>query len=443
MPNSQMTKWLAEDSIIQQFMNAYTFAPGQTPKSFYLWAIISAIVATAKDKFYFCKFPGKPTLPNLYVFLVAPSGVGKGTAIGAATDYLKPYKPWIKMFVGRVTHASWMKYITTPLGPELGEDGRIIHHNNGRVSTPGYLVTEELAWCLSSGDRAKEFLRLMTAIYTASGSDFEELTNQYGYHSMENPCSNWLAGTTKEWLLESVGMQNLLSGFASRTIWVIEENNPAMMQAWPTYPPEFAEIKAYLEYRFSLLHQTEGCELVMAPEARYTLDKWYAVWHDRYINETDKALHPLYARGHDLAVKLSQVARISAMDIYSSTRHIIKQEEVEQAIIWTEDLMLNHYRKLLDIAYKSKDKDVECVDDVAQVIQSFGIGACTRSALTKRGHGRGLSVKMIEPALRSLMEQGKVESVPGPGGRGVYYLWADGMSDKEKMKYKYLPKELN
>ncbi|MFA5234427.1 MAG: hypothetical protein WC390_08525 [Sulfurimonas sp.] len=446
MPNSKLTQWLSDSSIISYFLHAHAYSPGQTPKSFYLWSIVNAIAAIVTNKYYFCKFPGKPMIPNIYTFLVAPSGVGKGTAIFAASDYLMPYKPFIRMFTGRATHSAFMKFLTAPQGPVLAEDGTIIHPNengNGVASTPGFLVTEELGWCLGKGDRAAEFIRLMTAIYAQSGREFEEMTQQYGYHTMHNACINWIAGSTKEWLLDSIGVSNLLSGFASRIIWIMEEDDPKKMTAWPVMPPNFREIQEYIAYRMSVLYHSQGCELVLAPAARFAIDRWFAGWKERNELERDKGLKPLYARGHDLALKLATLLRVADMDMTDKDRHVIRQEEMEQAILWVEDLMMNHYKKLLDIAYKSGDKEVGDTDEVAAIIKSFRAGECTRSALTKRAHNHGMNARIVEIGLKSLMEQKKVEMLPGPGGRGGIFHWLEEESVRNKLIRENLPRGLH
>jgi hypothetical protein len=445
MPDSKLTQWISDTSIIKYFLHAHAYSPGQTPRSFYLWSIVNAIAAVSMNKFYFCKFPGSPMIPNVYTFLVAPSGVGKGTAIFSATNYLLPYKPFLKMHVGRSTHSAFMKFLTSPMGVIVDSNGEIQHpHENGsEPCTPGFLVSEELSWCLGKGDRAAEFIRLMTAIYAQSGRDFEEMTQQYGYHSMHNACINWIAGSTKEWLLESIGVNNLLSGFASRIIWIIEEDDPSKMTAWPVVPPNFEELKTYIEYRINALYHMPGRELVLSPAARFASDRWYAQWSERNKLEKDKALRPLYARGHDLAIKLSILLRAADMDAADPQRHVIRQEEMEQAILWVEDLMMNHYVKLLALAYKSTDKEVGFADDVGEIVKSFQPGECTRSALIKRAHNRGLNARMVEGSLKSLMEQRKVEMIPGPGGRSGVFYWTEKETARDKLVRQHLPRELN
>jgi hypothetical protein len=382
------------------------------------------------NKFFFQRAPGNALLPNLYVFLVAPSGVGKGTAINAITEYLKPYREHVKMFSGRTTHSKFMDFLTTPrVGAENIGKLNAADENGCEPSTPGYIVMEELAWGIGDGARAQEFIRLLTAIYTQTGKEFEEMTQMFGHHRMTNPCINALFGTTKPWLLESVGIKNILSGFASRSIWLFEEYNIEKMCAWAIHPHDYHDVVRYIEWRMDRLFEVEGGELFLAPEARFSVDRWWSNWHERAMrikrgeSSEDAASLPLYMRGMDLVLKLSMVLRAADFDETDRFRFKIRQAEVMQAIQWTEQLTLTHYPRLLKMAYKSDDPEIVNVEKVAELIKGFRPGECTRTALVKKAHNRGLNAGALDKGIASLNAQGKVESIPGPAGKPGWFRW--------------------
>ena len=403
-------------------MHAHAEQPGQTPRVFYLWAFVSVIAAVIQDKFYFQKFPGSSLLPNMYIFLVGPSGVGKGTAINFATDYLRPHKDSVRMFVGRTTHSKWMEYITTP----KGRDPSAPCENGHEPSTTGFLVTEELAWCISDGQRAQEFVRMMTAMYTQTGRDFEEMTQMFGHHVMTNPCINWLAGTTVPWLVDAIGIKNILSGFASRCVWLIEDYDLDKMCAWAVFPQDFEEMREYVKERLIWLALAPGGELMLTAGARFALDRWWAGWHQHALAANsggEKELLPLYSRGHDLVLKIAIIIRASCFDPFDPARFYIDEKEILQSIAWVENLMLIYYPRLLALARKSEDKGVEQTDKIAELIKGFGVGECSRTELTKKAHNRGMNAKVVEAGIVALNAQVMIEHVPGPGGRGGYWRW--------------------
>ena len=76
------------------FIQRYMHYCGDTevPESFNLWTCISLISSCVGKNVWIQKFQGRPDevlYPNLYVFMIGPSSLGKDTAANVALGLLK------------------------------------------------------------------------------------------------------------------------------------------------------------------------------------------------------------------------------------------------------------------------------------------------------------------------------------------------------------------
>jgi len=433
-------------SLVSWYFYAHASDSGQTPKSFHLWTCLSMLAALCQDKFFYQKFRGVHTVPNLYVILVGPSGLGKDTAIGVGLDYIRPYRDLTRTFAGRLTHASFTDFLCKPRGAlsvnvrrsgMAGEDlDSNFPHSDSAVA---WVVTPELAQSISAGTKAAELIKLMTSVYTATSREFEEYTRQWGYHLAVSPCVNWLAGTTQEWLLKSIGQADIKGGFASRVVWVIEDYMLDKLCGHPVYPGNFEEVKKYIEWRLFQIAMDPGGEIKLSIAARVELDTWFETWRASAIlegSEGDKNLLPLFVRGHDLAVKLSMLLRIAAMgaeegyDVKNPNRLQIQQPEVYTACRWVEQLLLIHYPKLIRSANMSPE-DGNAQQVFIQILDGMskhGQLPVRKTELRQMAFRRGIKAKMIYD-VESLLYQCQAIIIERNIAGDEYFRWVGKLED--------------
>ncbi len=428
----------SQSSILTLYFSAHASHSGQCPKSFHLWSCVSMLAALAQDKWWFQRSPGVRMLPNQYIMLVAPSGSGKDTAMGVAMDYLRPYRDLVRSFAGRLTHASFMDFLCMPRNPAdlpPGMEAMVERKKTGQAGeepvNPKYphsdaavawLLTPELKQSLSVGAKASELIAMLTAIYTSSSREFQEHTRQWGYKQAPTPCVNWLGGSTQEWLVKAVGLDDIKGGFASRILWLIEDFDASKMCGFFVSHPELAMYKAHIEWRLEQLAEDEGGEMLLHPGAKLEVDRWFAGWKQQAIEhqtneDGDKNLLPLFARGMDMALKLSMILRIADYDTKDRNRLVIKQNEMYTAVRWVEELLLLHYPRLLRL---NKTVNPEIGDEMlmARIIYRAtqkGAMAITRHQVMLEARKQGLMGNRAHMALQYLWQDGAVVCIPRPG----------------------------
>ncbi len=72
------------------FIKLYVHAQGRSevPQKFHIWSCISLLAASVADRVYVRWLRSQPISPNLYVFLVAPSGIGKDVATNCVAELI-------------------------------------------------------------------------------------------------------------------------------------------------------------------------------------------------------------------------------------------------------------------------------------------------------------------------------------------------------------------
>ena len=204
----------------------------EVPAEYHLWSCLSLIAACLADRVYFTKHDGIPLVPNLYVLLIGPSGNGKSVAMDAALRFTKELHS-LNVFNGEITAAG--------LADELGARGPA----RGYESAPRsklWLVTDELAQSVGTGTIAVDFIRMMTRIYRPGAHSIRKRTVTRGEVRITDACINWLGGSTREWLVESMPSSAIKGGTLGRMALVNCPYNFDIRIPTPQYPDDQAQL---------------------------------------------------------------------------------------------------------------------------------------------------------------------------------------------------------
>lgn len=311
--------WL--DGENRNFIDAhlYTCGKSEVPEIFHRWACISLIAAATADRVFVTKM-GEPLYPNMYTYLIGPSGLGKGEAISA-----------VGRLARRVPATNWLRVKRTAQGLLDKLAARQKDRATGEWVYPNsklFLVMPELGMAIGSGRIADDFIKHMTDLYTVSDDALDEGTRTAGTHHIPAPCLNWLVGTTKEWLISSITKDALYGGFIARTNCVQADYDLSKRYDEPWFPPDKDEVKAYLIARLKKMTRQAG-EVKLSPKARESLRFWY---QNREAPDPEDPMTPSWRREHDLILKLCTVLALADDTLTIQPAHFMAAEKLSRGL---------------------------------------------------------------------------------------------------------------
>lgn len=208
------------DRNYHDWIDAYikTFSDGFIPPKFIEWAAISAVAAVLERKVWLPVNMSYTAYPNLYIMLVAGPGVGKSSAIQPAVkllDHVSKYGTKIQMLPSQVTEAKLVDI--------LAKGQRSFEYKNRIMpQTPFFYYASEAS--ASMKDIYGGFTAILTELFDCNDK-FERATKGDGAKSLSvvKPCINILAGSTFDYLHKLIGDGNIMGGFASRLVYVVQK----------------------------------------------------------------------------------------------------------------------------------------------------------------------------------------------------------------------------
>lgn len=406
------------------FLQAYLYACGRSevPKTYNSWCGISLVAALLQNRVWVEKDRGSKLYPNLYLFLIGPPGCGKGIAIGRGLRIIN-HIPHIRTIRGRMTGAG--------LADEFaGLDGQ--KKKRGTSDQPIVLeditlhyTTEELAESIGSGPHGQDFIRRMTAWYTGGDAVITERTRNNGKIVFKNPCINWIAGSTVEWLMECVPRSAIEGGFLGRTLCVEGDYSTAPKDRIyrPWVPEDVDAVEEWLLKRAKQIAKLSG-QFTLTKKADEAMEEWYKNRPEPPSDEP--ALRASWKRADVMVLKLGQILAASGGKddgkIYSD--HIL--EAIELA--GEAQLLIPTLIRRADFAERRSDYDI-----VARYIRVLNGEPIMKSDLLRKCSNRAIKKKELNSILGTLIDEGHVIRLPKE--RGTAYAWDRG-EDLETPKKK-------
>lgn len=247
-------------TFVEEFMEASKDA--EAPKSFFYWAALCAISAVIKRNVWIPRtIPGMPrTFPNIFVFLVAESGLRKGVAISFA-----------KQLVGAVNNTriisgrSSIQGIISALGTAYTlPDGHVISKAHGFISSSEFA---------SSIVRDPDALTILTDLYDSCYYDKWQDTLRGGKVELIEPSITLLAGINPPHFEDFISPTAIMGGFVGRLFLVFENKkdkiNPAIRKK------DIVEFdSSSLVERLKEISQVQG-EMKFDDDAIQLYEDWY------------------------------------------------------------------------------------------------------------------------------------------------------------------------
>lgn len=326
------------------------------PDKFHLWAGISVIAAALERKVY---IPWSKTLnfyPNLYVLLVAKPAIGKSSVIMPAVNMLRELNEvaetkGVRILPSQMTEA---KLIDLMKRSTIYEEGTMIKNQ-----CAGFYFASEASACLKNlyGD----FVATITSFYDCD-SIWEKATMGLGDEAIKlhNICFNLLAGSTFDYLGELITDKNIMGGFASRLIYIIQSDVIERDSPWQN---RGEKREAQVEY----VKLLEDLQQIHSLAGRFSADEDFkARWEDWFPKfDKERQLLPsekmqsLMARKSTNLLKLCMIIAVSESD-----ELMLKASHWDRAM----ELIKETEKYLPDMLRESKSKDTKSQDGLNQAL---------------------------------------------------------------------------
>jgi len=412
-----------DTSASQDFLDLYIHAAGtsETPALFHFWCGLSIIAACVKDQVWYEKFAGSKLVPNLYVILLGESGSGKGRAIHNLEDMIKVEVP--------------------PKRPNDPPDYAVIpqlNHFNGTITASFltkllsvrrslYLILPELSQSLTDRNLANWFIRTMCELSETKVSHVDG-TRKHGYQEIKHQCINWMAGTTRDWLIESVPQSSIRGGFIGRCV-VIEGDRKGERIWKPVYPSDRVEVVDYLK-KVILWYTTLRGEFKYSAGAEKTQEAWYYNRPD----EDNPSLRPSWLREDDLVYKLSMLFALSDLPRLDESRLVVQAVHVKAAINTISD-MWKPVEELVESSERSQHPYAKGFQTMRNVLMQHPANKhkqIKKSDLSHHMSARGYLEKQRSEFMYELVHVTKEVEVSQTATGGIMYAWIGKMERKKK-----------
>ena len=359
-------------------------------------------------------------MPNLYVILLGESGSGKGQAIKNLEQLIKVpapsrrkdgeigyvIRPELNCFNGTITASYLSKFLS--------------------AKQKVYLLMPELSQSLTNRTLTEWFIRTMCELSSPKISHIDG-TVKHGSIEIKGQVINWMAGSTKKWLVEAVPQSSIQGGFIGRS--VVVEGDRKGDRVWEPVPPPDRE--AVMKY----LREVIQWYLTLRGQFKYT-DKAKTVqrtWYMTRPDESDDALRPSWLREDDLVFKLSMLFSLSDLAQLDDKSLVVKSEHVRAAINTISDLW-KPIGKLAEASETSQHPMAKGLQLTRDIIMQFPLSEhkfIRKYDLSRRLSTRGYLERQRAEFIQELVHKtGEVEVLQSERG-GVRYAWK-GEIEKEK-----------
>lgn len=282
----------------------------ETPRSFIRWAAISAVSAVVKDNVYLDKFAYK-LYPNIYVLLVAKSGLRKGFAANVAKA-LAVLVGNTRVISGRNSIQAIIQELsrsfTRPKQPPL-------------LKAHGFIVSGELSTTFIEDPHTFTILTdLFDRHYHADGGGWKYTLKGQDQQVLKDPCITMLGAINPPLLKSMISKRDISGGFVARTI-IVEEHKRALKNPLTRPPKLVFDIYKFVP-RLKEIAELTG-EFHWSPEAMEIYEPWY----DSLDMEGDEGETGTINRIADHVTKVAMI-----LSMIRDNKLIIQKEDLEQSM---------------------------------------------------------------------------------------------------------------
>lgn len=270
------------------------------------WVALSTIAGALERKVWLPR--GTYTLfPNLYTFIIGPSGVvRKSTSTAIGVDLLRDIDT-VKVMSERLTASSLIQ--------QFSRSGKTFTYNGREIKqSASFAYASELNVFL--GEVFGSISELLTTFYDCIPNDsakpwtYETISS--GITRVYGPCLNLLGASTPTWLIRSIPPSEMEGGFASRVIFVVEDSARRAI-AWPeleTKPDDYESKKRFLASDLRRIHSLIG-PMKCSPQLIHDGELWYKSHQRANKANFDQRFSGYFGRKFDTVLKVAMLLSVS------------------------------------------------------------------------------------------------------------------------------------
>lgn len=283
---------------------------GFVPKKFFRWCGLSILASVLERKVWLPINTNYTAFPNIYIMLVAGPGVGKSSAIQPAVRMLndvKLYGQSVQVLPSQITEAKLI---------EMLSKGKQTFECNGTIKeqTPYFYYASEAS--ASMKDIFGGFTAILTELYDCNDK-FERGTKGDGPKPVTviKPCVNVLAGSTFDYLHKLIGDGNIMGGFASRVVYIVQKDKFKRTFSFGKNVDNFTQSPGYRKLLQDLAHiQNFRGAFKGTPEFASVWERWN-VSQDIKVQELEnETMQALLSRMPTLMNKVAMLMCVSDSD---------------------------------------------------------------------------------------------------------------------------------
>ena len=282
----------------------------EAPQRFFYWSALAAISAAIRKNVWLERWYYK-LYPNIYVFLVAKSGLKKGIPVNLAKK-LVASADCTRTISGR---NSVQAIITDLSKAYTKENGQVIS------AAHGFLVSGELASFLIHDPDA---LTILTDLHNTHEyeKEWKNSLKSTGVEKLKSPCLTLLGATNEIHFADAVPSNAIGGGFIARTFIVFSEErgiiNPLTEK--PEHIVDVASLASYLRE----VSQVKG-EFQWSVESKQVYETWYR----KYVQTQHSDPTGTMERMTDQVIKVAMLLSLAEdLELVIRAHHIHKSLEV-------------------------------------------------------------------------------------------------------------------
>jgi hypothetical protein len=286
------------------FIQQYTYynSGNEAPRNYHLWCAYIMLAAAVHKRVYVPVGQLK-IAPNLYVGLIGSQGSRKTTAKDSAMDLFTETFPDYPILSSVQSREDVIKYMNNEENSFKFTD---IEGKEQIVRPVVGFINELMNFFSVDPTKSVQFF---TDIYDAKR--FKSSTIKRGLEDLVNPCVNFLACATPEWIIENMKGNIISGGWARRIIYVYETARSKAI-AFPERPPGYTEVALALMEHLRLVSQTTGV-FEWDEDARAYYTEWYEHIHSN--PPADKMMAAFYESLHIQAIKVAALLALARRPI--------------------------------------------------------------------------------------------------------------------------------
>lgn len=395
---------MARPGLLQKWI--YAQGKSSVPEEWIFWSGLSMIAAACRDKVQ-VQFTDTDTLPlSLYVMLIGGAGIGKSRTIYSVKGALDGVLSDEEIFDGKITAPGFLDSIGTKAGKPL-DDRR----------SKLYLLADELAFSVGTGENADQLIKLLTAYYNAPPGVKKERNRYKGLIYIKDPCINCFFGTTFNWLRDAITPDAIHGGFFTRIIPVIHHGDIPRISR-PGYPKGRAKIIHEIQKKLRYLAGRK-VNLRLTNLARKREDEWF--YSKTLRPDPDETTEGWWNRQQALVLKLAGLLALS-----DSVRAKTIQERHIKVAISISNRILKDLPEVMRAATSGVES--KTINMVYNTIRRYGTIKHWR--LAQRASTMGINKDRLSVVLETLQEAKLISVVFGERGRS--YKWLGEKKEKNR-----------